>query len=46
MTTVVVVGPHELLERQTTDEEYTAGPDFAGIADSLDLMDRLGADGW
>ncbi|MBU2358163.1 MAG: hypothetical protein KKB02_04415 [Alphaproteobacteria bacterium] len=35
--------PHE---PQTTEEEFKAGPDFAGIAERLDQMDRLSSDGW
>jgi hypothetical protein len=35
--------PHE---RQCSDEEHEAGPDFAGIASRLDQMDLLSHEGW
>lgn len=37
---------HEPHERETTDAEYESGPDFEGIAERLDLLERLGSDGW
>lgn len=37
---------YEPRERETTNEEYEAGPDFAGIAERLDLLQRLESDGW
>lgn len=33
-------------ERPCSDEEHEAGPDFAGIAERLDLLDHLGSEGW
>lgn len=33
-------------ERQCSDEEHEAGPDFAGIAKRLDQMDQLSLEGW
>ena len=35
--------PHEW---QTTDEEFETGPDFAGIAERIGFMVRMGDDGW
>lgn len=35
--------PHQ---RETTDAEYQAGPDFEGIAERLELLERLSCDGW
>lgn len=43
---IELLGLPEPHEPQTTEEEFDAGPDFAGIAERLDQMDRLSSDGW
>lgn len=43
---IELLGLPEPHEPQTTEEEFEAGPDFSGIAERLDQLDRLSSDGW